>query len=393
MFDRARAVDGYELLYRARGDDAAHISDHDAATHRTVADALVELRLDDLVDGRRIYLHVTPRFVAAGWHHLLPPGRTILEVVDDTPSTAAWADLLSTVSAEGYHVAHGGYRFGGAHDAVLELVDVLKVDVAAATPEELEAGLPRLRDLPLMLLAEKVETHEQFELCRALGFDYFQGYFFEKPQLVEGRSPTANRAAVLQLVAALEDGDAHAAGLADIIQTDAALTFKLLRLVNSTHFALPRRVESVRDCVVLLGQRQIRQLAMLLAMASAEEKPEALTTSMLVRAKMCESLARRIDREEAAFTTGILSLVDAVVDQPLEEAMAQLPIAPEIAAAVIDGSGPLGRILRSVVDFEHGDLDAFSALGIHPEVVDEAYLGALAWAREMVVATRQPANA
>jgi c-di-GMP phosphodiesterase len=224
-------------------------------------------------------------------------------------------------------------------------------------------------------------------MCQDLGFDLLQGYFFCTPRVVaESGVVHVNKLARLQMLAELQKPDIDFDSLQEIISRDVALSYNLLRFINSAFFALPRRVESIRDALVLLGLMNVRKWATLMMLADSEDKPQELVTTAVVRARMCELLAQAYQHRDAEgfFTTGLFSVVDAMTDTSMVELLAQLPLSREIIEALLNYDGQKGRILRAVIAYERG---AFGELGELPPTrtpLSDVYSEAVQWATETV---------
>jgi EAL and modified HD-GYP domain-containing signal transduction protein len=210
----------------------------------------------------------------------------------------------------------------------------------------------------------------------------FQGYFFCKPKNVEGRRLAPSSLACLQLLEKLTDPEVAVADLEAIVVQDVSLSYKLLRFINSPYFGIRKEIVSVRHAMVLAGIETVRSLSAMISLAQIEDKPDELMMLALTRAKMCELLGREVgeDRESSYFTVGLFSLLDAILDRPMVEILAQLPLALELEEAISERSGSLGAVLRSAESFERGDWIGIKVLGIDPIKAQTAYLESLAWA-------------
>jgi EAL and modified HD-GYP domain-containing signal transduction protein len=209
------------------------------------------------------------------------------------------------------------------------------------------------------LVAEKVETHEQLARCQALGFDLCQGYFFARPKIVAGRTLGEDRLGVLQLLAVLHDPRSELADVQAVVQRSVSLSYRLLRYANSAALNLPRQINSIAQAAVILGQRRLRDMATLLALTGLDGKPSELTRTLLARARCCANLAPPgLGNAETAFTVGLFSGLDALLDPPLDALLNGLPLSDEVSAALLDKQGSFGRILGAVLALEQGDFDS-----------------------------------
>lgn len=386
IFDRDLEVYAYELLFRSgslnQAADANAPFDGDRATSQVIVNAFIEIGLDQIVGNRRAFINLTRSFVTAATPLPFPQDRVVLEILEDIEPDAEVLAGLRTLAGQGYQMALDDFVFQEDRRALLEVAHIVKIDLMAVPRETLQAEVARLRRHDVRLIAEKVETREDFEQCRELGFDYFQGYFLSRPNIVQGRQLPPNRLAVLQLLARLQDPQADAGDIERLVAQDVALSYKLLRYINSAFFALPKKIESIRQAVIYLGTRAIRTWVSLLVVAGLDDKPAALVAQAMQRARMCELLAQRARRPQpdAYFTVGLFSLLEALLDAPLESILDTLPFSDGIRDALLRQEGPYGEALACVIAYERGHFlkARFDRLGA-TEMTD-TYLAATHWA-------------
>ena len=214
------------------------------------------------------------------------------------------------------------------------------------------------------LIASKIEDHHAFDFCKQIGFEYFQGYFFCQPRTVAGRGIPTNRLTQMRLMAVLQDPDCQLENLERAISNDLGVSFRLLRWIDSAYFSLPRKVSSVREALMLLGVRNVRSWALLMTLAGIEDQPSELIRTAMTRAKMCELVAQALDRPDADayFTVGLFSVVDAFMNMRMQDVLSELPLSPDVSAALLDRSGPLGEVLAWVLTYERGHFGASGPL-------------------------------
>ncbi|MFW6191485.1 MAG: EAL and HDOD domain-containing protein, partial [Thiohalospira sp.] len=286
----------------------------------------------------------------------------------------------------GSRIALDDFLYRPELEPLIELADVVKVDIRLLDWEGVREHAKRLQDYGVTLLAEKVETPEEFSVCQELGFHLYQGFFFCRPKLIQGRRMPANRSVVLQLLSALENPDAGIGELERIIRNDLALSYRLLRYLNSAAFMLTHRIESVRRAIVILGMDQIRHWARILALSHVDDKPSELLRVALIRARMCELQALHEGLEEEAdtyFTTGLFSTLDALLDMTLEEIVASLPLSERVANALLHHQGEPGRSLACIIHYERAEWECVTeGCNWQPRLKDD-YLDAIAWADQL----------
>jgi c-di-GMP phosphodiesterase len=372
VYDPTLKVVAYELLVQGAG----------AADAGTIS----ELGLN-IVAGHPAYIPITRGFLLEGFARALPADRVVLAVGTDMHLDRAAIDALEELVAAGYRLALMDYERDGPLEPLLPLAHVVGLNVAGLDRGVLRAELAHLRSRGVRRLARGVEQHEELELCIGLGFDLLQGYFICQPRVVSEQGLQVMSVNRVRLVSRLHADDVDFDELQEIIGRDVALSYNLLRFINSAFFALPRRVESIRDALVLLGGANVRKWATLMALAESQDKPRELVVTGLVRARMCELLAGVYGHAdvEGAFTTGLFSVVDALTDRSMVELLSGLPLSREIISALLNYDGAKGRILRAAVAYERGN---FGELGDVPPTrtpLSDLYAQAVDWATEALV--------
>lgn len=387
IYDRELNVYAYELLYRDNALNAANFTDGDLATSQLIVNTFMEIGLERLVGSRPAFLNITYDFFSGEWPLPMSNEQVVFELFETIEVDKTLLEGIRGLVDRGYRIALDGFVPAPERTPLLTLADFVKLDVRAADPAQLAAAVNELRDYDLRLIAEKIETHDEYATCRELGFDYFQGYYFSYPDVVHARTPSANRAVVINLIAKLREPTTDARELERLIAHDVVLSYRLLRYINCATFGLRREINSIQQAVMLLGLDAVRDWAtLILASQLADNKPRELTTTALVRARMCALLSvvsPRIDSGQA-FTTGLFSLLDALLDTPMEELLDQLPLATPIKLALLNGEGELGALVQTVVHFERGEWDSVIRRRDTRLDYNSAYLAAIQWAETTV---------
>jgi len=384
IFGQDLGVVGYELLFRREADhDRAVMESRDDASTQVILDTFLNIGLEQIVGPHPAFLNLTRNFFLGAQKLPFPRERVVLEVLEDETLDAPMVEAVRAYSAAGYRIALDDFVYSPAYEPLLDLADIVKIDVLALSPPEIEEQLRRLQPYDLVLLAEKVETHEHFDFCRDLGFDLYQGYFLNRPKTVSGHRIPANRMATLRLLAQLQDPHVQLDRLEQIIREDLSLSYKLLRLINSAFYSLPQRIESIRQTLVLLGLQQIRSWVSLLTLSSLQDKPSELTVTAMVRAKMAERLCEAAGQmnSDVAFTVGLFSTLDAMLDLPMDEVLDTLGLADELTGALgQEHEGSLGEVLQCVLAYERGEWDRARYRSLPPSEIRLCYLDAIEWA-------------
>lgn len=367
LFDRRLEVVGYELLFRGAAlPNRAIISNENLATSQVILNAFTDFHLEEILGGKRALMNLTRDLILEGIPTLLPPERVIVEVVETTVVDKRLIEAVKRLRHQGYTVALDDWMAFSTLQPLLGHADLVKIDVQAFDPKRLAAEVGWLKSYGVELVAEKVETYEQLRQCRDLKFDYFQGFFLSRPEILKKTAVPPNQLETLELISHMQNPDVAIEDLAEIIRRDVALSYKILRVVNSAYYSLPRTVDSIKDAIVLLGTRQIGSWVSLINLAQIARKPKELTIAALVRARMCELVAELSGRYDgdAFYTVGLFSVLDALLDVPLERALDALPLSGEVKEAIRGGSGIMGQTLRGVVAYEHGDWENAHCPGV-----------------------------
>ena len=359
IFDRTLNVYAYELLYRAgTQQNAANVGfDGDSATTQTIINTFMEIGLDRLVLNKMAAINLTEKFLLEDNRIPFTPRQVILEILEDIPVTTPLLVAVSKLAKAGYTIALDDYLYNPAHAPLLQLANIVKIDLTRLSRDELKQHVTQLREYNVKLLAEKIETPEEFILCSNLGFDYFQGYFLSRPQIITAEKMPTNRLTVMNLLAVLHNPDSDNDDLADAINTDVTTSYKLLRMINSAAFNLPRKVESIQHGVLLLGRRKLSSWASMMALSSLNDRPSEILRTAMIRAKMCELLAEKagIKPVESYFTVGMFSALDLIMQRPLPKLLEPLPLSAEIISALLYHKGKLGEALSCVMAYEVAD--------------------------------------
>lgn len=401
ILDRAERLVAYELLFRRLGERSAIITDGMGATAHVLNTSLAEIGLDALLGGRLGFVNVEAGFLCSDYVLLLPPEQVVLELLEDIDAGPATVARCIALKEHGFTLAlddFDGRR--GDLAPLLELADIVKVDLTLVAPAELEALVARLRRPGRRLLAEKVETAEEFTRCRDLGFDLFQGYFFARPQTMHRKRANPGQIAVLRLYAMIT-ADADTDTLEAELKRQPALSVALLRLVNSAASGVRQRISSIRQAVVLLGRSRLGAwLQLLLYLSPGARSGPLLLQVATVRARLLELMAQKLrpdDRpwQDAAFMTGILSLVDVLLGMPAAEFLAELHVVDDVRRAVVEREGELGAMLTLAMALERDDPAAIQAAldrlpACDHDTLLRLQLAAAAWANEVTATVAGP---
>jgi EAL and modified HD-GYP domain-containing signal transduction protein len=383
IFDRHVRLAGYELLFRT-GDEQgkAVIADADDATSNVVMNTLTEFTLERTVGPHPAWINVTRKFLLDGLADALPAKRCTLELLEGQEVDDELIEVLKRLKGRGFKVALDDFTYDASREALIPIADVVKIDVLALGVKGAAEELRNLRGRGITAVAEKVETQEEFHLCKDEGFELYQGYFFCKPEVMRTKAIGTNKLSLLQLLAALQDPEIELKRLEELIGHDVALSYRLLRYINSAFFGLRTRVDGIGRAIALLGLSNVKRWATMTVFAGIEGKPRELLITAMVRGRMCELLGPELGERshDQLFTLGLFSVVDALVDAPMGEVLASIPFPDDMVAALTAHAGAKGKLLRSVVHWERGEAKEAAGLGISPGKLAEAHGDAVAWA-------------
>jgi len=386
IYDRQHNVFAYELLFRDENNRAPALSEGTQASNQIIVDTLLEHGLHRIVGSHRAFINFTRDNILEGTPLLLPKDRVVVEVLESVAIDQTLIDAVRDLSRQGYMIALDDFQFSEEWVPLLRLADIVKLDAQLDGEAEARACVECLKPFSIRLLAEKVETEEQIRFYEELGCHYFQGYYFQRPHIVKGKRIDSARQAGIRLLAEINRPDIELDELCAVIAQDVGISYKLLRYINSSFFALPSKVDSIQRAVMLLGLLELKRWASLVALSSVPGKPQELIRTALIRAKMCELLAAGAGEKKTDqyFLAGMLSILDQLLDGHLEEVLQDLPLTPVLLSALLGHEGDSGAALQCALHYEHWRLDAVAYRDFGPQAIGKTYLDAVAWANEVM---------
>ena len=390
IFDRKLNVTAYELLFRSSEKNSADVIDGDSATYQLLANAFIEIGLDKIIGRHDAFINATRNFIVGAYPLPIPIERVVIEVLEDIEINNELVEALKQLSNKGYRIALDDFVYHESLKPLVKIADLIKIDILALDRPTIIEHVKILRKLGIKkLLAEKVETQDEYDFCETLGFDYFQGYFFAQPKIIKGKKLPTNRLNTIQLIAALQNPETEIQQFTRIISRDVTLSFRLLHYLNSAFFNLPKKVTNIQDAIIYLGQINIKNWATLIALTKIDNKPNELILTTLVRAKMCELLTHKVGQEdESAFLVGLFSSLDALLETPLHEVVSTIPLADHVTSAILNKEGIMGEALQCILTYEHADWDLAKFCDLSPSELTSCYAEAIQWSEETMKAMR-----
>jgi EAL and modified HD-GYP domain-containing signal transduction protein len=385
IYDSAMAVMAFELLYRhSPSATKARITDPRQATLEVISSAALEIGLDRLSGGQPVHINYPMELLLDMPDLPLPPHLVVIEVLEDVRAEPRVIESIKKLKARGHRIALDDYSPKISDPRLLEFADIVKLEITHPPAAELAALVKELKPRGVQLIAENVETPEDFEGCIALGFTGFQGYFLQHPQTFRAKRVPSSKLGTLRLVASLSNEQYSINEVELLISQNVSMSYHVLRCINSSYYSLPRKVDSIRQAIVILGVEQLRQLCSLLCLQGFNDRPPALFVNAMTRARMCEQLGRLSGVSDTGpfFITGLFSLLNAMVGMPTQKIVEELPLSPAIARALIAGEGELGKALQCTRAYERAAWDHVAFGDLTPALIRAAYLDALFWAEQ-----------
>ena len=387
IFDREEKVFGYELLFRDSLENC-FVGDADEASRATLDRSLV-MGLDVLCDGRRAFVNCTRDTLIKGLVGLLPSTSTVVEILETVPGDPDVMAACHSLKEQGYLIALDDYVADDRREPLAEMADIIKVDLQLTTEEQRKRLIKQFGPWRCRMLAEKVERHDQFVQARDQGFVYFQGYFFRRPEMMGTHDMPANRLNYIRMLQEVSRPELDVVGLEKLIKEEASVCYRLLRYLNSAVFGFKKEIHSVRHALSILGERDLRRWVRLIAAVGAgQDKTSDLVLSALVRGRFCELLAPKVAHGESdLFLMGLLSLIDAMLETPMQAVLEKIPLDAATNAVLLGQPGVLRPVFQLMLAHESGEWEAAAALieGLRLDADDVAacYWQAQQWAREL----------
>jgi len=385
IFDRRQKVFGYEILFRNGVEDYFN-ADAEAAARSTLDSSLL-FGIETLCDRRRAFLNCTRDVLFKDLITLLPPSQTVAEVLETVEPEERVVDACKRLKAAGYLVALDDFAPNDPRIPLAEFADIIKVDVRATSAEERAGMMRRFASCKCKMLAEKLESPQEFRQARDMGFHYFQGYFFCRPEIVVGREVPANRLHYMRLLEMVSRREIDMRELESALKREASISYRLLRYLNSPLFGFSLEIKSIRHAMAVLGERELRRwIRLAVTVGAAEQKCSELVLMGLTRARFCEMLSDRLQWKNDLFLMGLLSVMDAILEIGMDALLEKLPVEREVKAALLGQNSGLRPLYRLMLAQESGEWAEVKGLAEQLQLLEEevasTWWEALQWAQE-----------
>lgn len=391
ILSKGEKVFGYKLLFRSDANNVFPPIAGNTAS-RNLIDMSSLIGLKTLSNNLPAFIVSTRDTLLQEFLTLLPPDKTIAEIPESVSADPEVVQACRQLKGAGYRIALSNFRVHDSREELAEVADFLKVDIRTLPTAEVSLLTRRFRDSGPRLIAEKVETREDFELWKNEGFSFFEGYFFRKPEMMCARGVRSNRAVYLRLLGAISKPSLDWKELEEIVKSDPTLYFRLLRYLNSAIFGLQSEVKTVRQALAILGENEIRRWCWLSGMLEmSNSKPSDLALAALVRGRFAELISANVAPGRSdLFQVGLLSLMDAILEIPMREVLEGLPLDEEARDVLLENDGPLSPLYQLIVAVEAGAWPKIAALSyrlkIKQDFIAQCQWDAMEWAQSIVTA-------
>jgi len=391
ILDRSQTIVAYELLFRGNQANFAKIDNELHATAHVIISLFNEMGVQSVLGKERGFVNVSADMLMSDMMMMLPSGQIVIELLESIEITPMILEQCRKLKRAGFSLALDDFGvMQEQYRELLPIVDIIKIDLPLVPAGALAETVEKLREYPAQLLAEKVETREDFETCKQLGFHFFQGYYFAKPVVLSGKRAEPSTIALFKLLSLILD-DAANVTLEAAVKSDSNLTYNLLKLVNSVGVGAGQKVDTLAKAIMVIGRRQLQRWLQLL-LYSINDKNQTSSPLMQLaatRAKILEIVCRCLHNQdtalqERAFITGSFSLLDTLLSMPMSDIVAKLSLHEDVKLALTERAGSLGNMLTLVENLEKGEFAAVEeqlALlpGLDAAMLNEAQMAAIRW--------------
>ena len=393
IFDRKKCIFGYELLFRTDMANFFPETEGDSATSKLLSNSFFNIGIEKIAGSNLAFINFTQELLLKQLPLMFSQDRLVVEILENVQPDRDVIEACQEIALNGYIIVLDDFFYKPSLEPLIEVADIIKIDVKATPLEEVGDLVKKMTERGVDLLAEKVETHDEFKKALEMGFRYFQGFFFSKPEVLAGKEISTSQMQLLEIMAEVNKENFEFSRLEKMIVRDASISYKLMRLINSAFFKRAKEISSIRQAIVMIGEAGIRRFLSLISMAGlVGNKPDELIRVSLVRAKFCELLGNHAGKSAQTselFTLGLFSLIDAIMDDSMENLMSQIPLSSNIKEVLISRTGDLSGYLGLIESYERGDWgeieEATNIMGIDQSHLPRHYMESLSWADSLNV--------
>lgn len=389
ILDQQKNVYAYEILFRSGLKNAFDPNlDGNVATQSVMVNAMLDFGMNKLVSDKRAFINFTEQNLLTRAPKLLPSETVVVEILENVQPTSEILEVVKELKEAGYKIALDDFVLLPGYEPLIEMADIIKVDFRITESPEERKKMREILPKHVRLLAEKIETEEEFQQALTYGYVLFQGYFFCKPTILQQKRLTSNALSKMRLLREINRQNVDFSAITGVISSDTNLVHKLLTYINSAGVGLANHVSNLKQATVLLGASGVRRWVTLVSLQTfSEDKPPELFTLSLMRAKFCELIAAKLKRPgltaDTGFLLGMFSLLDVLLNLPMEEVLKEVNLSDELTDALLGKDNDLRRLLDLVIAYEKGDWDTVIAYcereNLSPEFLQPTYDNVLEW--------------
>ncbi len=385
IFNRHRRVFAYELLFRDGLCNSFPGVDGDMATSSLLSSSFLTVGIEQIASGHKAFINFTEGLLIRGVPAMFPSRSVVVEILEDVGPTEEVIAACQNLVNKGYMLVLDDFVYTRNYIPLMELAKIIKVDFRQTSVDQMMVMVEFSKKYHFKLLAEKIETHEEYARASSMGFVYFQGYFFSKPEVLKNKEISSSQMIAMQLIMEVNRTEFEVKTIENLIKQDVSISYKLIKHLNSAYYSRLQPISSIRQAIAFLGEQGTRMFVSLIATSKlSENKPDELIRVSCIRARFLELLGKELNQDQGTFfLLGLFSLLDAMLDTSMESLMKQLPVSAEVSQALVNKTGPLFPYLQVIQLYEAGrwnDLDAtMDLLHLEGTKIVDFYLDAVRW--------------
>ncbi len=391
ILDANKNLYAYELLFRDSIDNVFPEIDDDEATSKMIEASKFNMGISEFTSNKPAFINFTLETLSLHYPEMLTNEEVVVEILETINPGKKLLSLCKDLHSKDYIIALDDYEHQSVWSHFYPFIKIIKIDIQQSGLDEIKQVIAAIKDHPhIELLAEKVETYQEYEQSLQLGFKYFQGFFFAKPEMVKTKNLSPSQLAMAELLYEISKPELDLNSITGVFERDVSLSYKLLRYANSAMFRRRSEISTIKQALVILGSSELKRfLGLMFAVTANPDKPTELIKLAMTRAKFCELIAKDMSAQvddSIAFLTGLLSMIDAILDEELEVVLGKLPLAAEIKEPLLTRKGTMAAVIKLVEFIEHAQWDktntVMEKLKLDKEQAVKHYNEALAWADE-----------
>ncbi len=396
ILDKSKKLFAYELLFRDSIDNVFPDIDGDEATSKIIEASQFNMGISEFTGNKPAFINFTLETLNQGYPEMLTPDEVVVEILETIKPGKKLLALCKDLHKKGYSLALDDYEHQSVWAHFYPYIKIIKIDIQQSSVDDIKEVLAAVKDHPhIKMLAEKVETYEEYNQMLQLGFDYFQGYFFAKPEMIKTKSLSPSQMAMAELLYETSKTELDLNSITSVFERDVSLSYKLLRYANSAIFKRRNEISTIKQALVILGSGELKRfIGLMFAITANPDKPSELINMAMTRAKFCELVAQDIRSQldvSIAFLTGLLSMIDAILDEEMSIVLDKLPLSNDIKGPLLTKKGVMAALIKLVEFIEQAQWDkttlVIEKLKLDKDKVVEHYNQALAWADEQTQIT------